>query len=300
MVENRILYSGGLISVGIFVCPPEHPRWRGVNVNGDEPLVAFPGTSVVIQHVGREPVLANPNHVIFYAPGTRYRRVLHDERGDRCVFVSFRRQILDRLLAHAGLDPASGEIPFGHAPSEAAAYLRLRIAVSRLLSATGDVLQLEQAAHDALACAVERGATLHANRRRSPRARTEQDHHRLVEDAKALLTERATGQDSLETLARMLHTSAFHLGRIFRAHTGFSLHAYRTQLRLKLALDRLAERPSDLAGMAIELGFNSHSHFTGTFRTAFAVTPSDARLALDAGLGRQLRKTVEAPLLARS
>jgi AraC-like DNA-binding protein len=98
----------------------------------------------------------------------------------------------------------------------------------------------------------------------------------------------------------MLHTSAFHLGRIFRAHTGFPLHAYRTQLRLRLALDRLAERPSDLAALALDLGFNSHSHFTDTFRAAFFITPSDARVALDPGVRSELRKSVEAPLLGRS
>ncbi len=81
MAESRILYSGKLGTVGVFRCPPGNPRWQGVNVNGDQPLAAFPWTSVVIHQVGREPVLANSNHVIFYGPGTRYRRALHDARG---------------------------------------------------------------------------------------------------------------------------------------------------------------------------------------------------------------------------
>jgi AraC family transcriptional regulator len=288
MAENRILHRGPSITVGVFRCPPGHPRWTGLNVNGDEPLVAFPGTSVVIEQLGREPVLANPNHVIFYSAGTRYRRVLHDARGDHCVFVHLGGESLGRLLGATGVQAGAGEIPFWHGPSEAASYLRLRAAVSALASANGDVLRLEEAAHDAVAGAVERGAALHGARRRSPRARTERDHHRLVEDAKALLTERATRRESLETLARLL------------AHTGYPLHAYRTQLRLRLALDRLADTPYDLAALALDLGFNSHSHFTDTFRAAFGVTPSDARLALDDGLRSQLRKSVEAPLLGRS
>ncbi len=78
------------------------------------------------------------------------------------------------------------------------------------------------------------------------------------------------------------------------------MHAYRTQLRLRLALDRLSDQHADLATIALALGFNSHSHFTGTFRSVFSVTPSDARVALNGGLLRELRKTVEAPLLRRS
>ena len=259
-----------------------------MNVNGDEPLAAFPATSVVIQHAGREPVLANPNHVIFYGPGTRYRRMLHDARGDRCLFVNLRPAAVGELLDELGVSARSGEIPFEHGPSDAHAYARLRVAAARFSVGVDDVLELEDAAHEAVVGALERGADLFVRRRRAPRIRTEHDHHRLVEGAKELLTERATQRDSLETLARMLHTSAFHLGRIFRAHTGFSLHAYRTQLRLRLALDRLAAEHSDLGTLALELGFNSHSHFTGAFCTAFSTPPS------------QVRKSVEAALVARS
>jgi AraC-like DNA-binding protein len=117
-----------------------------------------------------------------------------------------------------------------------------------------------------------------------------------VESAKALLTERTTEHDSLDTLARLLHTSVFHLGRVFRERTGFSLHAYRTQLRLRLALDRLRDPGVELSALALELGFNSHSHFTGAFRSVFGVPPSEIRAAMAGRLLRELRKTVEAPL----
>ena len=69
----------------------------------------------------------------------------------------------------------------------------------------------------------------------------------------------------------------FHLARVFKARTGFSLHAYRNQLRLRAALERLAEPGVDLIDIALDLGFSSHSHFTETFRRSFGKTPSAVR-----------------------
>ena len=72
----------------------------------------------------------------------------------------------------------------------------------------------------------------------------------------------------------------FHLARVFKARTGFSLHAYRNQLRLRAALERLAEPGVDLIDIALDLGFSSHSHFTDTFRRSFGKTPSVVRESL--------------------
>ena len=62
----------------------------------------------------------------------------------------------------------------------------------------------------------------------------------------------------------------------FRAVTGQTIHAYRMQLRVRSALERI-ERASDLSAVALALGFSSHSHFTASFRRAFGVTPSGVR-----------------------
>ncbi len=79
------------------------------------------------------------------------------------------------------------------------------------------------------------------------------------------------------TVAGHVGSSVFHLARIFKARTGFSLHAYRNQLRLRAALEQLRDPRVDLTSLALELGFSSHSHFTETFRRSFARTPSAVR-----------------------
>jgi len=68
----------------------------------------------------------------------------------------------------------------------------------------------------------------------------------------------------------------FHLCRVFRTATGTSLHAYRSQLRLREALGRVPDA-ADLTALALDLGYASHSHFTQAFRRAFGTTPREWR-----------------------
>jgi AraC-like DNA-binding protein len=55
------------------------------------------------------------------------------------------------------------------------------------------------------------------------------------------------------------------------------LYRYLTRLRLRAALERLADGARDLTALALELGFSSHSHFADAFRREFGRTPSDVR-----------------------
>jgi len=59
--------------------------------------------------------------------------------------------------------------------------------------------------------------------------------------------------------------------------TGQSITAYRHSLRMRLALDRLRDRGTDLTDLAYDLGYSSHSHFSAVFRRMFGTTPSRFR-----------------------
>jgi AraC-like DNA-binding protein len=82
---------------------------------------------------------------------------------------------------------------------------------------------------------------------------------------------------SLSALAHTLNVSPFHLAHVFRAEMGTSIHQYVLQLRLRLALERLAEGVTSLSALGLDLGFSSHSHFTTSFRKHFGITPREAR-----------------------
>ena len=103
------------------------------------------------------------------------------------------------------------------------------------------------------------------------RGETKAAHYELAEAAKERIVEMLARPLSLNELAAELRVSPSHLARVFRSETGFALHQYRKQLRLRIALDRLREGARSLTSLALELGFASHSHFTDAFRAEFAL-----------------------------
>jgi AraC family transcriptional regulator len=109
------------------------------------------------------------------------------------------------------------------------------------------------------------------------RERTAAAHRDLAERATALIARSLAQPLSLPRLAERLRTSPFHLARVFRAQTGFSVDAYGRSLRLRAALERLPAYTDGLTALALELGFSSHSHFTEAFRREFGVAPSVLR-----------------------
>ena len=99
----------------------------------------------------------------------------------------------------------------------------------------------------------------------------------LADAAKAWLAPRVTQRVTLMTIARAIDCSVFHLCRSFRRATGLTLHGYRDQVRLHLALERLEGGARDLSRLALDLGYSSHSHFTAAFRRSFDIPPSAVR-----------------------
>ncbi len=101
--------------------------------------------------------------------------------------------------------------------------------------------------------------------------------HAAVERARQFIAEDPTRREGLAAIANAAACSPFHLARQFRRHTGRSLHAYRDDLRLSLALQRLSAGASSLAQLALELGYAHHSHFSAAFKRCLGLTPSQMR-----------------------
>lgn len=114
----------------------------------------------------------------------------------------------------------------------------------------------------------------HAARLGSPRGAARQRQIERVKEAVAVSPERKW---SLHLLAEFACTSPYHLARVFRESTGTSIHQYLLRLRLGLALRRLLASEADLATIASDLGFSSHSHFSARFRALFGATPTEIR-----------------------
>lgn len=242
------------------------------NTIGKCPIVAFPRVPVAIRFPDGRRLLATSNLAMLYNAGQPYQRELRDRRGDQCLYIAL------HPLALEALEPESGAIRNGrlivtHAPASHSAYFHQHLLARYLDGGSPDALLAEETA-----IRLVRGVLPPALRAPSSgRSATATSHRDLAEDAKELLASTLDENLGLEEIAARLATSPFHLARVFRRETGFSLHDYRTQLRLRLALQQLTTSGGSLMSLAIRLGFSSHSHFTDTFRREFGVAPSVVR-----------------------
>lgn len=103
---------------------------------------------------------------------------------------------------------------------------------------------------------------------------------RAVERARELVACDPSSTHSLHEIACAAGVSPFQLARRFKRVNGIGVHGYRTRLRMALAMARLCAGDQDLTGLAFDLGYSSHSHFTATFKAHFGVPPSQARSLL--------------------
>jgi transcriptional regulator GlxA family with amidase domain len=85
---------------------------------------------------------------------------------------------------------------------------------------------------------------------------------------------------SLLELAKTLACSPSYLSRVFHEHTGHTIAAHRTELRVNMALEMLADanhRSSSLSEIATLCGFADHAHLTRTLRRRLGMHPTSLR-----------------------
>jgi AraC-like DNA-binding protein len=269
------VYEGATVTIGRFRCGPDDARWHELNSIGAGHHVVFPETPVAIEQLGKPRFVANRNHVVFYNPDQEFRRSLVDVDGDRCSYLVVDADAAARMVWEATSGAAGdGCFPVEQAAASTELFLTHRRLIDRVLLATGgDPLQVEE---DALRCAagVLRAAVGGTDDDTQPPT----ERQRLVAEAvKELLSVRLTERLTLAEIGATVGMSPFHLTRVFRQVTGQSIHAYRTGLRVRTAVDRIRRGASDLAAVALDVGFASHSHLTDSFRRVLGTTPSDIR-----------------------
>ena len=84
----------------------------------------------------------------------------------------------------------------------------------------------------------------------------------------------------LADLARVTELSPYHLSRLFHRSSGVTISRLRTRLKVRQALDRLADGQRDLAALAAEAGFADQAHLTRTVRRETGRTPGQLRALL--------------------
>jgi AraC-like DNA-binding protein len=289
----QLIFRSELLNVGLFRCPPAYTRFSDTGPATGHWLV-FPRTSVRITHAGGEPIIADPNLVMFYNKAQEYCRAKLSDRGDICEWFDFAPSVIAAALQV--YDPATADLTerpfrFTHTPSDARVYLRQRLVVEHLLNTNPpDALFVEEALLGVLDAVLR-----HAYQVRGvyPQALgwEGQRRARAVSGAvQEVLNLRFQHAVTLTQLAGEVYSSPYQLCRLFRQQTGYSIHQYLNQLRLRTALEAVADGADDLTALALDLGYASHSHFTQAFRQSFGLPPSHLRTFLPPA--PQLRKNL--------
>jgi len=93
----------------------------------------------------------------------------------------------------------------------------------------------------------------------------------------ARIDERLQDPPSADDLSLLCGLSPHHFLRKFRGSTGSSLHRFVNRRRVQAAMAAMPDPAVPLAGMAIDLGFSSQSHFTRLFGALTGMTPARCR-----------------------
>lgn len=275
MGVHRRLYRSPRLQIGLYECRraasgPDPEEWSA------RPEIALLLRGSFVKHAGGHAVTCDVLSAAAFNPGETYQVSHPAGGGDVCLTLTPAVPDLLEMLADARPDAGDDpERPFdgGALRVDGPAALALRL-LRAALDTPGEAHVVEELAGELIARLGSPGARPHPPARRATR-----EAHRALADAARRQLRHAVAPVPLEALARRLGCTPFHLARVFRRETGWTLHGFGTRLRLEAALERLGDG-DDLSGIAAALGFADHGHLTRRFRQAYGTTPSAFRSRL--------------------
>jgi len=275
------LFEGSTFQLGYTRCRPHNDAIGPENRSGVN-VLAFPRRGVFVMHMPGETFVADPNIVIFQNADDIFRTSHPGGHGDDTTWVAMKPDLLNDVMGEEEQDvPGNPSHPFSrsHGPSTPRGYLLQRMAFENASRGVGaDPVFVAEVVHELVREAVSASSMTSAGRKTvRMRASTVRVHMEAAEAVKALLASRYSDRLTLDEIAGHVHAAPCHLCRLFRRVVGLPIHQYLNRIRLREAITRFADPSVNLAGVAIDVGFASHSHFTDAFRREFGVAPSVVR-----------------------
>jgi AraC-like DNA-binding protein len=268
------LFESPLVQVGHFRCPTSHPLFSDSGPTKIHCFV-FPREACWIQHEGGDAFVADATTVPLYNPGHPYRRRPISEEGDRTDWFGVSEPLLREMLTDRqtrNCEHESRLFRSDYATASSESFFRQRRVFQHVsVGEDSDTLFVEESVIAVLDHVL---ATLYPNKDEPER----RQHRDLAEATKALLAERYVEPTGISALATTVGASVYHLCRVFRRHSGRTIHRYRTELRLRRSLELLSDSGEDILSIAVALGYSGHSHYTSAFHRCFGMTPSEYRL----------------------
>jgi AraC-like DNA-binding protein len=257
---------------------------KGAPRGGESTHVVFVRQGVFGMHVGARHYIADACTALVSWEGAEYRVSHPGDAGDDCTVLELDGELAAEAVGH--LRPHQ-DVELRLSPHVQAAYAGFLALVRRW---RGDGLACEEAALDLVR------TTVGGRARRTTRI----GRRAIAQAAVELLNDEPAVNRSVSALAAEIGCSPCHLMHAFRAEIGTTLRRYRLQLRVAAALHRLAAGHSDLARLALELGFASHAHLTDTLSRLVGVAPRQVRAELASADRTWVRSFLEAGAAERT
>ena len=259
--QRFTLHASSIALVEDVHISPDLPAPSGHEANHQ---IIFTHRGMFAYAVSKRTWLVDSNDSLFVTPGRDFR----DSHpvpglGHHSVIITPARDVLDELCGGAGASSHGAFVDTQRRATE-----RLRLMAHRILRAGArDPLDKDEWTVATIAEALVSPA------RRSPA------QPRVVDRAKQYLHAHGFERLTLERIAHAVGVSPVYLTQEFSRSEGIPLYRYQLQLRLNQALAELPQC-EDITGLALDLGFSSHSHFSAAFKSVFALTPSEYRRGL--------------------
>jgi len=227
----------------------------------------FPFRGVYLRHVGSDQAVADANHVLFFNRGQGYQVSHPVAGGDTSLVVTVADATLAEFVPRSLADIGDTVIfRQQHLRIDARAQALVMLLNHSLRAGSIEPLEAEGLSLTLISRAIGPRTA------RAPGATY--SRRRLVDRVKVLLAGDLSRRWTLAEIAAEIRGSPVYLTQVFQQVEGLPLYRYHLRLRLARALDLVAER-KDLSGLAQDLGFSSHSHFTAAFKQAYGRTPSE-------------------------
>lgn len=242
-------------------------RHRSAEECASQTHFVFPFRGVYLRHVGDDQAVADANHVLFFNAGQGYQVSHPVAGGDTSLVVGVSPAMLPELVPKALLNPGE-PLTFNlqHMRIDARAQALVMLLNHSLRNGSIEALEAEGLSLTLISRSV--------GPRTGRVAGATYSRRRLVDRVKVLLASDLSRRWTLAEIAAQIRGSPVYLTQAFQQVEGMPLYRYHLRLRLARALDLIAER-KDLSGLAQDLGFSSHSHFTAAFKQAYGRTPSE-------------------------
>ena len=102
--------------------------------------------------------------------------------------------------------------------------------------------------------------------------------HKAVLEAKYMVDQNYYVKTlSLQTVAERLHLSSQHLSRIFSQEMGITFVDYLTKVRIRRAMELLADSQDRIYEISDKVGYSSQHYFCNVFKKIMGVSPAEYR-----------------------